>query len=145
MNGTSASAASVEMTRQDSSDKVYCVCRKRESDDDDEVTMIQCESYVASSPSSLLTYITATACTDTRRRCLEWYHASCVGLSDDQVDNVDVYICRSCERSELHRGWAVSDVSNSDGSGTRQKTIYKELCKRDGCDKGLKGRDPKSK
>lgn len=33
-------------------------------------------------------------------RCDDWFHASCVGLTEDQVKNMDVYICRSCERSE---------------------------------------------
>jgi len=32
-------------------------------------------------------------------RCDDWFHASCVGLTEDQVRNMDVYICRSCERS----------------------------------------------
>jgi len=35
-----------------------------------------------------------------KTRCDDWFHASCVGLTEDQVKNMDVYICRSCERSE---------------------------------------------
>ena len=27
-------------------DKIYCICRKRESEDDDEVMMVGCEAYV---------------------------------------------------------------------------------------------------
>lgn len=52
VHGTSVSVASAEMARQDSvdstTDRIWCICRKRESEDDDDVMMVGCESYVAS-------------------------------------------------------------------------------------------------
>ncbi|WWD02225.1 hypothetical protein V865_000263 [Kwoniella europaea PYCC6329] len=80
---------------------IYCVCRKPYNEEEDEVMMVGCES------------------------CDNWFHPNCVGLTDEMVDALDVYICKSCERS------------------THQRTIYKQLCKRDGCSKSLVGTSSK--
>ncbi|WWC93426.1 hypothetical protein V866_000260 [Kwoniella sp. B9012] len=80
---------------------IYCVCRKPYNEEEDEVMMVGCES------------------------CDNWFHPNCVGLTDEMVDALDVYICKSCERS------------------THQRTIYKQLCKRDGCSKSLAGTSSK--
>lgn len=53
---------------------VYCICRRPDTDDDDGL-MVGCES------------------------CDGWFHASCVGLDEEMVELLDVYICKSCERS----------------------------------------------
>ncbi|WVQ90596.1 hypothetical protein IAS59_004377 [Cryptococcus gattii] len=79
---------------------VYCICRKPDTDDD-EGLMVGCES------------------------CDGWFHASCVGLDEEMVGLLDVYICKSCERS------------------TAQRTIYKQVCKRDGCKKSVAGSSSK--
>ncbi|KIR68026.1 hypothetical protein I314_01518 [Cryptococcus bacillisporus CA1873] len=57
--------------------------------------------------------------------CDGWFHASCVGLDEEMVGLLDVYICKSCERS------------------TAQRTIYKQVCKRDGCKKSVAGSSSK--
>ncbi|WRT68563.1 uncharacterized protein IL334_005540 [Kwoniella shivajii] len=80
---------------------VYCVCRKPYNEEDDEVLMVGCES------------------------CDNWFHPPCVGLSESMVEALDVYICKSCERS------------------THQRTIYKQLCKREGCTKSVAGTSSK--
>nr|XP_018261634.1 uncharacterized protein I303_06075 [Kwoniella dejecticola CBS 10117]OBR83792.1 hypothetical protein I303_06075 [Kwoniella dejecticola CBS 10117] len=80
---------------------VYCVCRKPYNEEDDDVLMVGCES------------------------CDNWFHPACVGLTEDMVEALDVYICKSCERS------------------THQYTIYKQLCKREGCSKSLAGKTSK--
>ncbi|OXB35797.1 compass component spp1 [Cryptococcus neoformans] len=79
---------------------VYCICRRPDTDDDDGL-MVGCES------------------------CDGWFHASCVGLDEEMVELLDVYICKSCERS------------------TAQRTIYKQVCKRDGCKKSVAGSSSK--
>lgn len=82
------------------SNAVYCICRRPDTDDDDGL-MVGCES------------------------CDGWFHASCVGLDEEMVELLDVYICKSCERS------------------TAQRTIYKQVCKRDGCRKSVAGSSSK--
>ncbi|ODO11109.1 hypothetical protein I350_01711 [Cryptococcus amylolentus CBS 6273] len=80
---------------------VYCICRRPYDEEEDEGLMVGCES------------------------CDGWYHAECVGLDEDKVDLLDVYICKSCERS------------------TAQRTMYKQACKRDGCYKSVAGSNSK--
>lgn len=60
------------------SNAVYCICRRPDTDDDDGL-MVGCES------------------------CDGWFHASCVGLDEEMVELLDVYICKSCERSRCLR------------------------------------------
>ncbi|KAK0202607.1 hypothetical protein DFS33DRAFT_1341611 [Desarmillaria ectypa] len=55
-------------TKATKSEKVYCICRK----DDDGTPMIQC-----------------TECTD-------WYHFSCVNLTEDTAEDIAAYICPGC-------------------------------------------------
>lgn len=33
-------------------------------------------------------------------RCDEWYHPSCVGMPDQEVDLVDQFICEKCKKGE---------------------------------------------
>ncbi|WWC90518.1 uncharacterized protein L201_005454 [Kwoniella dendrophila CBS 6074] len=80
---------------------IYCVCRKPYEDEDDDITMVGCES------------------------CDNWFHPKCIGLTDDMVEAVDAYICKTCERT------------------THQKTVWKQLCKREGCKKALGGSSSK--
>ncbi|WVQ95101.1 hypothetical protein IAU59_002195 [Kwoniella sp. CBS 9459] len=89
----------VESTPDPSPNKnaVYCICRKPYAEEEENITMLGCES------------------------CDNWFHPSCVGLSEEMVDLLDVYICKSCERN------------------THQRTIYKQVCKRDGCYKSVAG------
>nr|XP_019044859.1 hypothetical protein I302_06773 [Kwoniella bestiolae CBS 10118]OCF23789.1 hypothetical protein I302_06773 [Kwoniella bestiolae CBS 10118] len=100
---SSLSANSPSLNPYQSPDKnaIYCVCRKPYSEEEDEVMMVGCES------------------------CDNWFHPGCVGLTEDMVEALDVYICKSCERS------------------THQRTIYKQLCKREGCSKSLAGSSSK--
>ncbi|WWD19205.1 hypothetical protein CI109_103663 [Kwoniella shandongensis] len=97
----SESQASLDVSEASSGgdpNAVYCVCRKPyDEEDEDEGIMIGCES------------------------CDNWFHPPCVGLSEEMVDLLDVYICKSCERS------------------TAQRTVYKKVCKRDGCKKSVAG------
>nr|ODN94490.1 hypothetical protein L204_04623 [Cryptococcus depauperatus CBS 7855] len=79
---------------------VYCICQRSYSDEE-EGLMVGCES------------------------CDGWFHASCVGLDEEMVDLLDVYICKSCERN------------------THQRTIYKAVCKRDECKKSVAGSNSK--
>ncbi|WVF67527.1 hypothetical protein IAT40_002283 [Kwoniella sp. CBS 6097] len=89
----------VDSTPNPSPDKnaVYCICRKPYAEEEENITMLGCES------------------------CDNWFHPSCVGLTEDMMDLLDVYICKSCERN------------------THQRTIYKQVCKRDGCHKSVAG------
>lgn len=32
--------------------------------------------------------------------CEDWYHASCVGIPDDSVHLIDLFVCPHCETSE---------------------------------------------
>ena len=57
---------------------VFCICRKPYSRKDGNV--IQC---------------------DYRK---EWHHYSCIGLSNDQVDEIDIYQCSNCEMAGYDRG-----------------------------------------
>ncbi|WVQ72063.1 hypothetical protein IAR50_001607 [Cryptococcus sp. DSM 104548] len=82
-------------------DTVYCICRRPYDEEEDESLMVGCES------------------------CDGWFHAECVGLDENKVDLLDVYICKSCEGS------------------TAQRTIYKQACKRDGCNKSVSGSNSK--
>ncbi|WVQ80050.1 hypothetical protein IAT38_002151 [Cryptococcus sp. DSM 104549] len=80
---------------------VYCICQKPYNDEIDEGLMLGCDS------------------------CDNWYHVKCVGMPDEMVDLLDVYICRNCERT------------------TSQRTVYKQVCKRDGCNKSVAGLNSK--
>ncbi|OCF43991.1 hypothetical protein I317_02097 [Kwoniella heveanensis CBS 569] len=97
--GTGTGSRTVESTPNPSPDKnaVYCICRKPYAEEEENITMLGCES------------------------CDNWFHPNCVGLTDEMVDLLDVYICKSCERN------------------THQRTIYKQVCKRDGCNKSVAG------
>ncbi|KAK8854654.1 hypothetical protein IAR55_003393 [Kwoniella newhampshirensis] len=96
--GSQASNAVSETSSAADPPTVYCICRKPyDEEDEEEGMMIGCES------------------------CDNWFHPACVGLSEQMVDLLDVYICKSCERS------------------TAQRTIYKKVCKRDGCNTSVAG------
>jgi hypothetical protein len=81
----SASVASQEIPahREESVDPddtaVYCVCRKPYSEEDEGEVMVACDA------------------------CDNWYHPTCVGLSEDQLELVETYICKSCEGCESAR------------------------------------------
>ncbi|KAK3086396.1 hypothetical protein FSP39_017870 [Pinctada imbricata] len=47
----------------------YCLCRGPDQGD----LMIQCSE------------------------CREWYHAVCVKLSEEEVEDIDVYLCPNCD------------------------------------------------
>lgn len=34
------------------------------------------------------------------KRCDHWFHAGCVGLTEEQVGLVDTFFCSDCEKSE---------------------------------------------
>ena len=51
----------------------FCYCKRKATD-----SMVQCE------------------------RCNEWYHFSCLGLSDQDVDNIDHFYCNECLNRNTH-------------------------------------------
>ena len=53
--------------------KSFCYCKRKATD-----SMVQCE------------------------RCNEWYHFSCLGLSDQDVDNIDHFYCNECLNRNTH-------------------------------------------
>ncbi|WVR09469.1 hypothetical protein IAU60_006536 [Kwoniella sp. DSM 27419] len=85
------------LTTSPDKNAVYCVCRRPYADEEEDITMLGCES------------------------CDNWFHPGCIGLTDEMVELLDVYICKSCERN------------------TAQRTIYKKVCKRDGCMRSVAG------
>ncbi|KAG0143566.1 hypothetical protein CROQUDRAFT_48667 [Cronartium quercuum f. sp. fusiforme G11] len=68
-------------------DRVYCLCKRRY----DGRAMIACD------------------------RCDNWYHNDCVGIDDDMVELVDVFICPTC------------------APGAEKVTTWKTQCARPGC------------
>ncbi|KAH9818522.1 hypothetical protein DFH28DRAFT_116887 [Melampsora americana] len=68
-------------------DRVYCICKRMY----DGRTMIACD------------------------RCDDWYHNDCVGINDDLVELVDVFICPTCT------------------PGAERSTTWKTRCARSGC------------
>ncbi|EGO04679.1 hypothetical protein SERLA73DRAFT_68353 [Serpula lacrymans var. lacrymans S7.3] len=69
--GVSCDAKTVRDTEDDGDNKLYCICNTRY---DEDRIMIACD------------------------RCDEWYHSSCVGMTDYEVDLVDQFICPLCIR-----------------------------------------------
>jgi len=53
--------------------QLYCLCRRPGSDDDDE-PMVQCD------------------------KCADWFHAECVGIDDEEMDELDDYKCPRCAK-----------------------------------------------
>jgi COMPASS component SPP1 len=45
-----------------------------------------------------------------RDRCDNWYHPACVGISEAKLELIDMYICKSCERSECGMRFSTSAV-----------------------------------
>ncbi|KIR41860.1 compass component spp1 [Cryptococcus deuterogattii 99/473] len=83
---------------------VYCICRKPDTDDD-EGLMVGCES------------------------CDGWFHASCVGLDEEMVGLLDVYICKSCERSGFCSSPCAFRYSQAMLGAITNKTAIKQLSK----------------
>ena len=61
--------------------------------------------------------------------CENWYHPSCLGMSEEEVERLDVYICALCAHGRSSRVALTSD--------TQQRTTYKRLCKRTDCKQAL--------
>ncbi|KAJ8297346.1 Set1 complex component spp1 [Rhodotorula toruloides] len=61
---------------EEEDDRLYCVCKELY---DPERLMIACD------------------------KCEEWYHVDCVGISEDSVELVDVFICPKCSATSLDR------------------------------------------
>jgi len=74
-------------------DQLYCVCRKPY---DPEIFMIACDS------------------------CDEWYHGSCINLTEDQAADIKTYICQNC-REDIER-----EENTADKSKKRKKTSSPE-------------------
>ncbi|KAL1409115.1 60S ribosomal subunit assembly or modification protein [Vanrija albida] len=74
------------------SEDAYCIC-KGAVEEEEGGTMIGCEV------------------------CDNWFHPSCAGVAENEVDLLDVFICKDCEGK------------------TSRRTVYKTLCKREGCDR----------
>ncbi len=70
-------------------------------------------------------------------RCFNWYHLGCVGVSEDDVELLDTYICKDCEkgRSEPATCHKPRQADNLPVSDTEQRTTWKVKCKREGCRK----------
>ncbi|GAA5879901.1 hypothetical protein JCM8547_005314 [Rhodosporidiobolus lusitaniae] len=65
-----------EEDSEEKDDRLYCVCRKLY---DPERMMIACD------------------------KCEEWYHVDCVGIAEDAVELVDLFICPNCQATSLDR------------------------------------------
>ncbi|BGO98926.1 COMPASS (complex proteins associated with Set1p) component [Rhodotorula toruloides] len=61
---------------EEEDDRLYCVCKELY---DPERLMIACD------------------------KCEEWYHVDCVGISEDSVELVDLFICPKCSATSLDR------------------------------------------
>ncbi|GAA6033659.1 hypothetical protein JCM8097_004370 [Rhodosporidiobolus ruineniae] len=61
---------------EEKDDRLYCVCRELY---DPERLMIACD------------------------KCEEWYHVDCVGIAEDAVELVDLFICPKCQATSLDR------------------------------------------
>jgi len=70
-------------TSSTSAEQLYCICRKPY---DPEIFMIACDS------------------------CDEWYHGSCINLTEDQAVDIKSYICQNC-REDIEREENTSDKS----------------------------------
>lgn len=62
-------------------------------------------------------------------RCDNWFHPGCVGISKEQLELLDVYICESCERSK--------QAGESSHDGTKASDRYRP---KDGVQAGLQAR-----
>ncbi|GMK58414.1 hypothetical protein CspeluHIS016_0504460 [Cutaneotrichosporon spelunceum] len=82
-----AAAAEVETEHvgEDTEDGEYCICNGANGEEGG--TMVGCET------------------------CDNWFHPACVGLTEAQVDMLDVYICTACEEN------------------TWRRTSYRTICK----------------
>jgi len=49
--------------------------------------------------------------------CDEWYHGSCINLTEDQAADIKSYICQNC-REDIER-----EENTADKSKKRKKTI----------------------
>ncbi|KAN0065591.1 COMPASS (complex proteins associated with Set1p) component [Thecaphora frezii] len=67
---------------------VYCICKSSYNEDD---SMIQCD------------------------RCEQWYHYSCVNITEQQSQLIDLFICPVCEQA------------------TSDRTTWTPKCRRDAC------------
>ncbi|SPO20115.1 uncharacterized protein UTRI_00511_B [Ustilago trichophora] len=84
---TTIKAADEEEEEEDNA--LYCICQRRQ--DDVEGGMIMCD------------------------RCEQWYHYRCMGITEDDAELVDQFICPPCHEV------------------TGESTTYKEACARQGC------------
>jgi COMPASS component SPP1 len=74
---------------KENDDKVYCICR---SHYEEGRVMIACDRCV-SQLFALCQYSKTYSCDD-------WYHMSCLGMPDLEVDLVDQFFCPVCVESE---------------------------------------------
>lgn len=68
------------------------VCGKAWDGEDDEETWIGCEEWVRSARER------GSGGFADRHRCDQWFCAGCSGLTAEQIDLVEVFICKTCER-----------------------------------------------
>ena len=78
MSSNSNGMSNEEEEVQLSDDKVFCICKRTLSDynEEDDDLMIECDS------------------------CNDWFHSRCVKLLQNDVADIDIYICPLCQNDE---------------------------------------------
>lgn len=66
-------------------------------------------------------------------RCNDWFHPSCIGMSEDEVKLIDVYICAQCEQSMSFVRLFVSQLTSRDLATDRLSASVQARCVREIC------------